>query len=407
MHSIRRFFLIASVIFATGCRIDTSQPVPATAQATSATAATTAAVSATSLSVVSNGTTGETAVADNFDGTPGIETNPHPAGISGDVVGAFRVFCTAGQISKDDPLFYPGQPGASHLHQFFGNTGTNASSNYQSLRTSGGTTCGQSSTPFNRSAYWYPAMLDGIGNVLKPDYLNLYYKRNPLNDPMCSLSSVQHLGQCVDLPNGIRFAFGYNMYTGTNGITDPNNSEHWSIRYECWASEDGTVSNGTATGRYWTISDVAAAGCPVGARLMILANSPNCWDGVNLDTADHRSHVAWGTGTYYAGQFFNACPVDHPYMIPDMEVQIAYTVDATLAKWHVSSDEMVPGAQNGSTFHMDYWEGWSPTIKATWHQYCINGHLTCSSGDLGNGTDMIGAGEPYGGWTKHQLVAVP
>ena len=402
---------LALMALTSACGVSNASP---TGTATDATSNTTTVVTPTptpapapAANVASPTSLGEVAVADNFNATPGIETNPHPAGPSGDVVGAFRMFCTAGQLLRDDPLVYPGQPGASHLHQFFGNTGTSAGSNYQSLRTSGGTTCGQASTPFNRSAYWYPAMLDGVGNVVKPDYLNLYYKRNPASDSVCSLTSVEHIGQCVDLPNGIRFVFGYNMKDGSHGITDPNNAEHWSMRYECWAAEDGSVSNGNATGKYWTISDVAAAGCPVGARLMILVNAPNCWDGKNLDSADHRSHMAWGTGTYYAGQFFNACPVDHPYMIPDMEVQIAFTVDANLAKWHVSSDEMVAGAANGSTFHMDYWEAWSPTIKATWHQYCINGHLTCSSGDLGNGTDMIGAGEPYGGWTKHQLVAVP
>jgi hypothetical protein len=406
MNSIGRFFLIASVTVVTGCRIDTSQPTAATAQADSSTPATAASVSVTSLNVVANSLGGETAIADNFDGTSGLEPEQGPAPVSIDPVGAFRMFCTAGQLLKDDPLFHPGQPGAAHLHQFIGNSGTNANSTYQSLRTSGNTSCGNAATPFNRSGYWFPAMLDGVGDAVKPDYLNLYYKRNPISDPMCSLTSAEHLGQCVDLPNGIRFVFGYNMDTGTNGITDPNNWEHWSIRYECWASEDGTVSNGTATGRYWTISDVAAAGCPVGARLMILADAPNCWDGVNLDTPDHRSHMAWGTGTYYVGQFFNACPADHPYMIPDMQMQISFTVDANLAKWHVSSDEMVPGAANGSTFHMDYWEAWSPTIKATWHADCINKHMSCSNGGLGDGTEIKGAGVPWGGWTKHQLVAL-
>jgi hypothetical protein len=45
-------------------------------------------------------------------------------------------------------------------------------------------------------------------------------------------------------------------------------------------------------------------------------------------------------------------------------------------------------------------------VKATWHTNCINLKLSCSSGDLGNGTQIIGAGVPPGGWTKHQLVAL-
>jgi hypothetical protein len=318
--------------------------------------------------------------------------------MAGDGAAAFRMFCTAGQLVRDDPLVYPGQPGVSHLHQFFGNTGTNANSTYQSLRTTGGTTCGASNAPVNRSAYWFPAMLDGIGDVVKPDFISVYYKRNSASDPMCSLSSAQHLGQCVDLPNGIRFVFGYNMKTGTN--PDP------AINFSCWASEDGTVQppSGMATW-YHSITEVLNAGCPVGAQLIIAPNAPNCWDGLSLDTADHRSHMSYATGPWYPGQLFNACPADHPYVIPDMEVLIHFTIDANFAKWHLVSDEMIPGAVPGSTFHMDYWEAWSPTVKATWQQYCIDGHQSCSSGYLGNNTRIVGADVPWpGGFPKHQLV---
>ena len=82
--------------------------------------------------------------------------------------------------------FCPGQPGKSHLHQFIGNTAADANSTYQSLRTKGGSTCDNRSTPdkaFNRSAYWMPAMLDGEGNAIRPDYALVYYKRIPAGQP--------------------------------------------------------------------------------------------------------------------------------------------------------------------------------------------------------------------------------
>jgi len=191
-------------------------------------------------------------VADNFDGTSGIVPAQGPPIAAGDGAAAFRMFCTAGQLAKDDPLVSPSQPGVSHLHQFVGNTGTNASSNYQSLRNSGNTTCGNANTPFNRSAYWFPAMLDGVGHVVKPQYMGLYYKRNSASDPMCSLSSAEHLGQCVDLPNGIRWVLGYNMKTMTPGVDG-------SVNFACWDSDDGKVTRGAATGTYRNIAEVAAA----------------------------------------------------------------------------------------------------------------------------------------------------
>ena len=313
------------------------------------------------------------------------------------------MFCTSGQLLKDDPLVYPGQPGASHLHQFFGNTGTNASSDYAFLRTSGGSTCGKSDAPANRSAYWFPAMLDGVGHVVKPDYIKLYYKEVPASSADCQPAiNPQARGLCVGMPNGLRFIWGYNMTTGLGGPTDTNRIGANGIRFECWGSADGKVAGGPG-GSFTNLDDMmAAGGCPIGAQLIVLTGSPDCWDGVNLDTADHRSHVVYGTGTDYGPG--RVCDAGHPYVIPQITQEISFTVDANFAKWHPVSDEMVTGMKRGATFHVDYWEGWSPTVKATWQKVCLEGHLSCSSGDLGNGTELINAGEPLASYGKHELV---
>jgi hypothetical protein len=83
--------------------------------------------------------TSETPIPDNFDVSQAIEPTwygPNGRGgiapASADPVGAFREFCAPGQLLRDDPLVYPGQPGVSpHLHQFFGNLGTNGNSNWR------------------------------------------------------------------------------------------------------------------------------------------------------------------------------------------------------------------------------------------------------------------------------------
>ena len=96
-------------------------------------------------------------------------------------------------------------------------------------------------------------------------------------------------------------------------------------------------------------------------------------------------------------------------MIPSLQIQYHYTVDANFqaGKWHLASDEMMPGAVAGSTLHFDYWEAWSPTVKATWQKTCINGHLTCAGGDLGNGTAIKSGNFPPGVLPTHQLVPLP
>ena len=48
----------------------------------------------------------------------------------------FVVTCTFSHRLADDPIVFPGQPGMSHLHDFFGANTTNAFSTYDSLRSS-------------------------------------------------------------------------------------------------------------------------------------------------------------------------------------------------------------------------------------------------------------------------------
>jgi hypothetical protein len=55
-------------------------------------------------------------------------------------VGQFVVECPFSHALSDDPILYPGDAGASHLHVFFGNTGANADSTLESLLDQG-TTC--------------------------------------------------------------------------------------------------------------------------------------------------------------------------------------------------------------------------------------------------------------------------
>lgn len=365
------------------------------------------------------GLAGEKDIPDNFDGTnmleatwngppvPGTDPALGPnrgglAPINNDPVGAFRFFCGPGQLLRDDPIQYPGQPGKSHLHQFIGNTTANANSTYQSLRTIGGSTCDNRSTPdkaFNRSAYWMPAMLDGLGNVVPPDYALVYYKRIPKGHPSCGLPDATHIGICTDMPNGIKFIFGYDMKTMTGG---PMANPSWDRDGETF---DCQVRNGggalAVPGIFHNIADVVAAQCPAGSHLHISLSPPTCWDGHNLDVADHRSHVVYATGELVVSAGERSCPIDHPYYLPNLAYQWYFTTNASFTSglWRLSSDDAMSAMMGkavipGSTLHMDYDEGWSPAIKARFHASCINKHENCNNGDLGDGVQMKEASVP-------------
>ena len=391
--------MLAAILVTTGCGGSSSESPAAQPQSSKAMAVSAMEVSALPVST-SIAVSSVTDIADNFNTQDGLITASWgiPPSMGSDPMGAFRMICGAGQVAYDDPIAYPGQPGKSHLHQFYGNLSANANSTFTTLRTTGSSTCGDPNNPaaVNRSGYWMPAMLDGAGNVVKPEYVAIYYKRLPASDPKCTRSNPGAVGDCVGIPTGLRFITGYNMATGTQDAHP---------FFYCQDSDDGTVKAVSSALRD-NISQVISS-CPIGARLTLNISAPDCWDGKNLDTADHRSHVAFGSYVWDAtrNQSYYRCDDAHPYVMPQLAIMAFYTVDANFAanKWHLSSDEMVPGAAPGTTFHADYLEGWSSTVRDTWLTNCINGHLNCAGGDLGNGTAIKGMTVPS---TRSQLIAL-
>nr|WP_246848159.1 DUF1996 domain-containing protein [Sphingomonas beigongshangi] len=332
-----------------------------------------------------------TPIASNFDRSPLIVTGyDHglpghlPPSMSPDVVGAFRFICTAGQMNYDDPILYPGVKGGSpHLHQWYGNTGGNYASTYGSLRASGDSTC---SNMLNRSAYWVPALMSGAGKVIQPDYLSIYYKRLPDGDPMCLKESAKG---CVGIPTGLRVVSGYDMKR--MGEAQPQND---TFTHRC-------ISPGKTQVHRKTLAE-AVADCGGSGQIMTAINFGNCWNG-ELDSADHRSHLTHAT---YRGQAYAECPASHPYIIPELTQQIAYTIAADDGDVWFSSDRMNGMTMTGgTTFHADYMEGWDPQTRDTWTSQCIGKMLNCSDGELGDGT-MLKRG-PLPLLASPRLVDVP
>lgn len=313
------------------------------------------------------------------DYVPGWGHGKIPPSAAPDVVGAFRFLCSAGQLSYDDPIVYPGEPGESHLHQFFGNTAADAHSTYESLRKTGESTC---NNRLNRSAYWMPAMMNGLGKVVKPTYVSIYYKRLPDTSENCIARGDKPIKKCIGVPRGLRFIFGHDML-------DKSGKKTGNGYFNC----DGP---GAKPGKYPDIV-IAAQNCPTGAKIGAIINAPSCWDGVNLDSDDHRSHVAY---TSYGQDGRPRCPKTHPYKMPTFTLGAWYETDDTLDRsgvwnpenpsWHLSSDYM-PGmkpAKPGSTFHTDWFGAWDDEALALWTAHCINKMLNCSGGELGNGQQL-------------------
>lgn len=323
-----------------------------------------------------------------------------PASGKPDVVGAFRFICGHSSLAFDDPTVFHDQPGKSHLHDQTGVANWNAYSNYANLRVKGaGSQCnnvsGQDHNPAeltwaaNRTPYWQPALLDGKGNAILADYTSFYYKRRPISDPIVSdPTNPQYQGKAVDLPNGLKFLFG----------GDPTTGAVTNFGFQCTNGAGGVVYEGDES----FAAAVACATAHSDGTLEVHQTAPDCWDGVHLDTPDHRSHLAYGS---YGSWGYYKCDAAHPFVIPAFTYAAFYTILPTdMGDIHFSSDEMDNSKPRGWSFHVDYGPAaWDPRVLRMWTEGCINQLLNCSGGDLGNGLQLKGASVPIyysnGTWT--------
>jgi Domain of unknown function (DUF1996) len=255
--------------------------------------------------------------------------------------GQFRVACEYSHFNYDDPIVFPGQPGKSHLHMFIGNTQTDAFTTADSLLNTGGGTC--DGFELNRSAYWVPALLDGQGHAVAPKSIIIYYK-------------TKDMANATFMPQGLKMVAG-NIQAETFA---PDQNLHWA----CGGSgasynESNRIPN--------------CGGDIINATIVF----PNCWDGANLDSADHASHLAYADGTV-------PCPASHPKRLPQISILVYWDGVSSVNGWYLSSDKTSGfNSGPGASLHGDWWGGWNQSITELWTNGCIKPARNCSFGQTG------------------------
>jgi hypothetical protein len=245
----------------------------------------------------------------------------------------FQANCAPTRNLPDDPIVFPGQPGASHMHTFMGSTVTTATSTDGQLL-AGGTSC---VTPQDKSGYWFPTMYNGTTAIQPSGPQVIYYK-----------SDVTDYRTVQPFPKGLRFVVGSPSATQDQFQNSPGAVEGW----ECGDSS-----------KNWDFP----ATCAAGTQLNVRMQSPSCWDGVHLDSADHKSHMSYPVLVNNKW----VCPSDHPVALPMIEFKMAFPVSGDMSQVHLSSGR-------GYSWHYDFFNGWDPTILAPLVHHCINGGLQCN-----------------------------
>lgn len=284
---------------------------------------------------------------------------------SGDGTGDFRTVCMFSHMAFDDPIVLPGQPGKSHLHTFAGNTGTNANSTAASIASTGNSTCRGGT--INRSSYWQPAVIDTLdGTPIVPDSMIAYYKTG--------YNQVTP-AEMRELPSGLRMVAGDSK--GSAPVA-------WGPTQVVCSGPAGDVSG---------VDGAFPASCPVGSVLWAKVTFPQCWDGQNLDSPDHRSHMAYGNTDGAAaanGGPKLGCPTTHPVGLPAITISFLYTVKdaAAVKRWRFASDVYDKALPAGYSLHADYFEGWKPEVVKVWTADCLVAAKDCQAHMLGDGRTM-------------------
>src|SRR5882757_4426339 len=204
-------------------------------------------------------------------------------------VAEFLADCAFTHGLPDDPIVFPNLPGASHMHSFFGATVTNANTTVEDLATSP-TSCNPS---VDSSSYWVPTLYNN--NVaVEPTGTTFYYLGEGVRDDVIATTQP--------LPFGLRIVAGNAKATGPND----NTISRWSC-----------LNAGDAGAGHDFIN------CPPGSMLESYLDFPQCWNGRDLDSPDHKSHMAYPVN--------GDCPATHPVPVPKLRQVLRYPVNGSTA----------------------------------------------------------------------------
>jgi Domain of unknown function (DUF1996) len=235
--------------------------------------------------------------------------------------GVFIVNCPFSHRKQVDPIISPGPTGtrSAHMHDFLGNRSIDSSSTYVSA-TAAGTTC---TFTGDTAGYWVPTLVGPNGAYVTPRRALVYYRNNPVK-----------YGTTTAFPPDFR------VVAGGVGVGPP---------YAGWSC-DQDASNMVST------PPTCASG-----PMVLHVKFPNCWNGATTDSATHRSHVTYPTGS--------SCPSTHPVKVPEIFLHVRYPPGISGSGYRLSDGTQAP--------HADFWNTWQQAKLVKLVNDCLRAGTNC------------------------------
>jgi hypothetical protein len=232
---------------------------------------------------------------------------------------SFAIRCDFSHRAQVDPIVSPGGTSA-HMHDFFGNRSTDASSTYNTMTATGvTTTC---SRPEDRAGYWIPTVSwkDSQGTHELTANRAVFYYRAGDKDFRTVQPFAKDLRIIADKDvNGARVRW----YCGGGGTNDD----------KAGSADPPTRCSGGVLGLRIIFPDCVAKDAS-GAQ--------------KIDSDNHRSHMARSKAQ---SDGTRKCPSTHPIPVPTLTINANFPMPTTSGTVTLSS-----GA--ASTIHTDFWNTW-------------------------------------------------
>src|SRR5829696_8892007 len=248
-----------------------------------------------------------------------LASSPAASAASAEHGASFAVRCDFSHRAQVDPIVSPGGTSA-HMHDFFGNKTTNASSTYASMTASGvTTTC---SRPEDTAGYWIPTVswMDSQGTHELTANRAVFYYRAGDKDFRTVQPFAKDLRIIADKDvNGARVRW----YCGGGGTNDD----------KAGSADPPTRCSGGVLGLRIIFPDCVAKDAS-GAQ--------------KIDSDNHRSHMARSKAQ---SDGTRKCPSTHPIPVPTLTINANFPMPTTSGTVTLSSGD-------ASTIHTDFWNTW-------------------------------------------------
>ncbi|PRP88419.1 hypothetical protein PROFUN_03333 [Planoprotostelium fungivorum] len=271
----------------------------------------------------------------------------------------FVVNCAPLTIQRADPIVTPGKP-SQHVHAIVGgNAFRRTMSDANSAEIATATTCDKK---LDHSNYWVPHLYhkDAQGRYsLVPWTGTAIYYQNRACDYIADQKYCPRGTYAAAFPKGLRVIAG-----------DPNKRTYNESDVRDRAVQMMCMGNGYSKEYHGFPTQI----CNQFIRAEVYF--PSCWDGKNLDSPNHRDHMAYPSADFDGG----VCPPSHPIALISIFFEFFFDTSAItdLGNFYLSN-----GDNTGYSFHGDFVNGWTNlTALGEAHRLCV-GPDNCPINTLG------------------------